>query len=293
MNKYPVKKTRIEEHIFKCESLTKVGYYYHTNNGKSKMFDTLEQAQEYKKEIERLHTQKKLSDYKVEMGELNDFPINIIETLGLDLTSCVNEIENRLIWLFENTIFTKREQFIFWHRFKDYETLEDVSKALGITRERVRQIETKVLKKLKRFSNYLELGEYGNKLELAKKEYKDYVENLKQKWTYESAKQFIEQYESENKPYKNVGNNLEIDDLDLSIRSWNCLKRAGVYEIWQLLQISEEDLNRIGNMGKKSVNEIKTQLAKHDLELPEQSVCKIKERGYWTSFEFKENNENE
>lgn len=293
MNKYPVKKTRIEEYIFKCESLTKVGYYYHTNNGKDKMFDTLEEAQAYKKEIERLHTQKKLSDYKVEMGELNDFPINIIEILGLDLTSCVNEIENRLIWLFENTIFTEREQFIFWHRFKNYETLEDISKELDITRERVRQIETKILKKLKRFSNYLELGEYSNKLELAKKEYKEYVENLKQKWTYESAKQFVEQYESENKPYKNVSTSLEIEDLDLSIRSWNCLKRAGVDEIWQLLQISEEDLSRIRNMGKKSVNEIKTQLAKHDLELPEQSVCKIKERGYWTHFEFKENNENE
>lgn len=288
--KYEVKKTPIEEYIAKHESLTKVGYYYHSNKAPSRMFDTLEEAQEYKREIEKIETQKVIGEYKIKVAPL-DFPMNVIEILGLDYTSCANNIEERLEKIFAERVFTEREKYVFYRRFKDYEKLESVGKKLDITRERVRQIEAKTLRKLKRFANYLELGEYANKLEVIKKECDDYIEKMKSQWTYETAKAFIAEYENNNHEKYTIETKTELEDLDLSIRSWNCLRRSNIYEMWQLLQISEDDLMRIRNMGRKSRNEIVKQLAKHNLRLPSESICRY-EGGKFTFVKGENENEN-
>ncbi len=47
-----------------------------------------------------------------------------------------------------------------------------------------------------------------------------------------------------------------IDELELSVRSFNCLKRAGVETIGQLLQKSESELGAIPNFGQKSIDEV-------------------------------------
>jgi len=57
------------------------------------------------------------------------------------------------------------------------------------------------------------------------------------------------------------GANMPIEDLDLTVRSYNCLKRAGITTIDELTQKSEEEMMRIRNLGKKSFKEIKEKLA--------------------------------
>lgn len=47
-----------------------------------------------------------------------------------------------------------------------------------------------------------------------------------------------------------------IDELELSVRSYNCLKRAGISTIGELCDRSEEDMKKIRNLGKKSLEEI-------------------------------------
>ena len=47
-----------------------------------------------------------------------------------------------------------------------------------------------------------------------------------------------------------------IDELELSVRSFNCLKRAGVETIGELLQKSESELGAIPNFGQKSIDEV-------------------------------------
>jgi len=51
-----------------------------------------------------------------------------------------------------------------------------------------------------------------------------------------------------------------IEDLDLSVRSYNCLKRFGIYKISELCDKTEEDMMKIRNLGKKSLKEIKDKL---------------------------------
>jgi DNA-directed RNA polymerase subunit alpha len=51
-----------------------------------------------------------------------------------------------------------------------------------------------------------------------------------------------------------------IEELDLSVRSYNCLKRAGIQTIRELTQRSEEEMMKVRNLGKKSLKEIKDKL---------------------------------
>jgi DNA-directed RNA polymerase subunit alpha len=58
-----------------------------------------------------------------------------------------------------------------------------------------------------------------------------------------------------------------IDDLDLGVRSLNCLKREGVETVGDLLARSEQDLMCIPNFGRKSLDEVRERLDKNNLKL--------------------------
>ena len=59
----------------------------------------------------------------------------------------------------------------------------------------------------------------------------------------------------------------QVEDLDLSVRSYNCLKRAGIHSVRQLVEYSENDLLNIRNFGAKSIEEVKDKLISMDLNL--------------------------
>lgn len=52
-----------------------------------------------------------------------------------------------------------------------------------------------------------------------------------------------------------------IEDLDLSVRAYNCLKRSGITKVGQILQMSEDDLLAVRNFGRKSLQELRERLA--------------------------------
>ena len=59
----------------------------------------------------------------------------------------------------------------------------------------------------------------------------------------------------------------KVDELELTVRSANCLKAEGIERVGDLIQRTETDLLRTPNLGKKSLTEIKTVLAEHGLSL--------------------------
>ena len=59
----------------------------------------------------------------------------------------------------------------------------------------------------------------------------------------------------------------QIEDLDLSVRSYNCLKRASIHSVRQLVEFSENDLLNIRNFGVKSIEEVKDKLESMGLSL--------------------------
>ncbi|WP_277301622.1 DNA-directed RNA polymerase subunit alpha [Veillonella montpellierensis] len=56
---------------------------------------------------------------------------------------------------------------------------------------------------------------------------------------------------------------ISIDDLELSVRAYNCLKRAGINTIADLLDKTIDDLGKVRNLGKKSIDEIVEKLQNH------------------------------
>lgn len=62
---------------------------------------------------------------------------------------------------------------------------------------------------------------------------------------------------------------MTIEDLDLSVRSYNCLKRAGINTIAELVQKTEDDMMKVRNLGRKSMEEVKKKLIELGLSLAE------------------------
>ena len=60
---------------------------------------------------------------------------------------------------------------------------------------------------------------------------------------------------------------MTIEELDLSVRSYNCLKRAGINTVQELTTKTEADMMKVRNLGRKSLDEVKGKLAELDLSL--------------------------
>ena len=58
-----------------------------------------------------------------------------------------------------------------------------------------------------------------------------------------------------------------VETLNLSVRSFNCLKRAGISKVSELLDLTEDEIMKMRNFGKKSLDEIKQVLEERGLSL--------------------------
>jgi DNA-directed RNA polymerase subunit alpha len=59
--------------------------------------------------------------------------------------------------------------------------------------------------------------------------------------------------------------NMPIEELELSVRSYNCLKRAGIATVAELTQKTEDEMMKVRNLGKKSLKEVKEKLTENGL----------------------------
>ena len=79
-----------------------------------------------------------------------------------------------------------------------------------------------------------------------------------------ASNEFMHEIEA---PVVNKTNEKKIEELDLSVRSYNCLKRAGINTIGELAQKTEEEMMRVRNLGRKSLKEVMQKLRENGFEL--------------------------
>lgn len=60
---------------------------------------------------------------------------------------------------------------------------------------------------------------------------------------------------------------MSIEEMDLSVRSYNCLKRAGIHTVEDLTKKSEDDMLKVRNLGRKSLDEVIAKLRSYGLDL--------------------------
>ena len=79
-----------------------------------------------------------------------------------------------------------------------------------------------------------------------------------------SVKVMVDQAIKNKTPVFIMGN---IDELELSVRSYNCLKRAGINTVEQLCNKTPDDMMKVRNLGKKSLDEVLLKLKELNLQL--------------------------
>jgi DNA-directed RNA polymerase subunit alpha len=79
----------------------------------------------------------------------------------------------------------------------------------------------------------------------------------------------VEQILDEEQQVRNKALDYRIEDLDFSVRTYNCLKKEGIDTLGQLVQHAEQELMAIRNFGKRSLTEVVEKLAQFDLTLKE------------------------
>ena len=60
---------------------------------------------------------------------------------------------------------------------------------------------------------------------------------------------------------------MNIEDMDLSVRSYNCLKRANIHTVEDLTKKTEDDMLKVSNLGRKSLDEVINKLTTYGLKL--------------------------
>lgn len=143
---------------------------------------------------------------------------------------------------------TEREQLVLDFRYKEELTFEEIGKRFCVTRERIRQIHAKSLRKLRHPDrlNYLKYGVSG-------------VIDRKTESAREAARASLPKHD---KP-----EDITLEELELSVRSYNCLKRAGMDTLREVSEMTFDELCHVRNLGKKSVNEICAVLTNYGISL--------------------------
>ena len=145
--------------------------------------------------------------------------------------------------------FTEREKDVMDMRWNQHITYDSIAEHIGKTRERARQITRQIVRKLSVREHYYIMvspDKYSEVLERATK--------------YELMLGEFSEKELERPT---------IYELELSVRTHNCLTRRGYHYIDELIGVSVNDLVNIRNMGNKSLGELLSKLKSFSIGVEE------------------------
>ncbi len=171
-------------------------------------------------------------------------------------------------------LLTDREQTVIEKRYKEHRTYEDIGKEFGVTRERIRQVEQKALRKLSHQTRrkILQYGvrEYylNSDINTAMREITRAANAMNRiVGAIESTDGAVDTMKDIAKQIADERKSESIEKLDLSVRSYNCLKRANITTLEDLSNISEKQLKKVRNLGLRGCEEIKAKMREYGLEL--------------------------
>ena len=182
----------------------------------------------------------------------------------------------------ENSNLNDREIYCLKAYYKELRNLENIGKSLNITRGRVNQIIKKAIVKIKHSGKEL-LIQGKDKFELISiNEKEEIIKEFKEKIGYDLIIEWIGNHEITEELLNvchsviNTYNNrpkgqgeATIEDLDLSVRSYNCLKRCGIHTLKDLTSMTRDGMMKVRNLGKRSLKEIESKLKEIGLTFKE------------------------
>ncbi len=178
--------------------------------------------------------------------------------IGNFILNIFPDFEERLRDWIAKSDLTEREKFVLIKRLFGEKSLQEVGKEMNITRERVRQIEAKTYRKLRHpmyrnafKDDFRELSD-SDIFHSYRRAFYDslFDEEEARKETYAPLKAVLEEQE------ERYQDNTFIEELELSVRTYNVLKRSNINTLKDLSRYSIADLWGLRNMGKKGIDEI-------------------------------------
>ena len=164
-------------------------------------------------------------------------------------------------------------------RYRDNVTMKELAEGFGVTRNMVDVYIDKVMTMLAGYKRYHDLLKYGLTEYLrivdhnALKRGRDlgYREGVLDTEVKSEQATFVRGYTKGyndgicglNNRINEITNDTPIENCDFSIRAYNCLKRAGVNTVSQLVALSEDELYNIRNLGRKTLDEILAFITKY------------------------------
>ena len=176
------------------------------------------------------------------------YPYNLAKHMFDDLAILEMILPGKLIEEVEISL-TEREATCIKRRYSEGMTLDQIAAEFKVTRERIRQIIAKAERKLKcvaRTNRY-----FATTAESLRKAQLEIVE----------LKQHIKAYENIDPTLELAWAATPIDELELSVRSYNCLKRAGFNVLGKFKGVKIRDIARVRNLGPRSFSEIMDKLS--------------------------------
>ena len=202
------------------------------------------------------------------------FPQNLVSVLGVldeddPMTALAGTDTVSVLAAMQAARLTDREMKVILLRYRDGLDLVETGKQFNVTRERIRQIEAKALRKMRwqGSASYgiLTLGLMAWVREQVNKKADeltaDRMERFKAAWYQEHPMQGAEQEPETSEQDERAALLMKpIEELDLSVRSYNCLKRAGINTVGDLTERTRDSLAYVRNLGRRSLEEIERKL---------------------------------
>lgn len=207
-----------------------------------------------------------------------DYPMNLIyaifgehKQVAINDEKSIKEVENNIEYILWN-LMEAREANVLRMRFKGKLSLDEVAKILDLTRERVRQIEARALRKMRHpsrakaiFAPYRLSQEIKERTEVLDQKNKELAGLITQ---------CLDQIDTLSKALDSVGIKVvtekpntyvttlarNINEFEFSVRAYNCMKRAGINTIGDLTEKTEEEMRQVRNLGSRGLQEIKDKL---------------------------------
>lgn len=190
--------------------------------------------------------------------EKKEYPHNLLSQVfvnGLP-TDLPDDITLVLEYIIQKTL-TEREGRVLDMRYKRYMTMAAIGEEYGLRAERIRQIEAKAVRKLRHpsRSRYILMGMEGyinylrdTAVDERLREYKKEIISLEKK--------IAELTDTEYEEEKNELENAPLAELDLSVRTFNILYRAGYSTVKELLDADAEKIVSLPNLGLKNFSDL-------------------------------------
>ena len=168
---------------------------------------------------------------------------------------------------------TAREKGVLEMRFGSCMTLDETGKVFGVTKERIRQVEARAIRKLRNpcrwrrwkldtVNRYIEAEMAASAAELQNITLMREKHELEERLNIEN-KEYVDAHKLEIK-------HIPIEDMELSVRTYNCLRRANINYVSDLDGKSTNYLRKIRNLGWKSMKEVIAKAREFGVEIFEE-----------------------